>query len=190
MAVGAALTLAAAGALGLVVVEGGLFQVTAINPHGPLMAWITHTTMLHAVRRRAAGEGAPPHITAAQVRQGFRLYDQHCVMCHGGPGIARASWTTGLTPTPPFLLDAARQLSPAELNVIVGDGIKMTAMPAWRTSLNKTETWRIVAFLEALPYLSATDYRKLRATLGAGSGETYDPAPGAMTQARAQPGPR
>ena len=165
-AAGGALLLALIGAAGLTVVEAGLFPVSATTPHGPFMGWATHTAMIHAVQRRAKSVTLPRDFSTLQVRNGFRLYDQHCALCHGGPGVARAGWTAGLTPTPPYLLDAARRWSPAQLRIIVGDGIKMTAMPAWRATLSERETWSVVAFLEALPYLSAEDYQRLAATDG------------------------
>ena len=168
-AAGAALLLALLGAAGLTVMEAGLFPVTAVTPHGPFMGWATHTAMIHAVQRRARSVTSPSEFAPVQVRDGFRLYHQNCALCHGGPGVARAGWTAGLTPTPPYLLDAARRWSPAQLRVIVGDGVKMTAMPAWRTTLSERDTWSVVAFLEALPYLSAEDYRRLAATDGSGA---------------------
>ncbi len=84
-------------------------------------------------------------------------------MCHGGSGVARAAWVQGLTPTPPYLLDAPRRWTPAQLYWIVGQGIKMTAMPAWRLTRTQGEAWNLVAFLEILPYLSARDYARMRA---------------------------
>lgn len=171
-AAGAAVALVGVLSAGLVVIEDGLFPATAITPHDPLTGWATHTAMIRSVRRDAAtGTAAPSTVTPAEVAQGFRLYDQHCVMCHGGPGIARAGWTAGLTPTPPYLLDAARRWTPAELHVIVGDGIKMTAMPAWRLTLGERDTWSLVEFLEALPFISPERYRQLRAEAARTLGE-------------------
>jgi mono/diheme cytochrome c family protein len=178
LAAGVALALALFGAGGLLVVEGGLFDATAITPHRAIVGWAAHTAMIKAVRRTAGGIQAPAGFTAAQVTAGFRIYDQRCAMCHGGPGVPRADWTTGLTPTPPYLLDAARQWTPAQLRVIVGDGVKMTAMPAWSTTLSEAEVWDVVAFLEDLPDLSAADYARLRAA-----------APPAASPARAAPAP-
>jgi len=162
MAAGALLTLVAMGAVGLLVVEDGLFSASAVTPHGAFLGWATHTTMIHSVARSARDAPAPRRFSQAQVAQGFRLYDRHCAMCHGGPGLPRESWTRGLSPTPPYLLDAARRWTPAQLKVIVADGVKMTAMPAWSLTLGEAETWDLVAFLEALPYLSAADYQAMR----------------------------
>lgn len=153
-----------AAAAALTVIEAGLFDARAITPHRAVVGWAAHTAMIHAFQRYSADIEAPSRYTVPQIQAGFSIYDTHCVMCHGGPGVSRAAWTTGLTPTPPFLVDAARQWSPAELRVIVGDGVKMTAMPAWSTTLDDRQLWEVVAFLEAMPGLSATDYARMRAT--------------------------
>jgi mono/diheme cytochrome c family protein len=141
----------------------GLYNMTALSPHVRLVDWTIHTTMIHSVRNGARSIRAPARFTTQQVQQGFWLYESHCVACHGAPGIARAQWVSGLTPTPPYLLDAARKWSPAELRFIVDKGIKMTAMPAWRLTLSDRDLWRVVAFLERLPGLSPRDYLAMRA---------------------------
>jgi mono/diheme cytochrome c family protein len=156
----AAGALAALGAL--VVVETGLFDARASTPHDPLTAWVTHTTMIHSVDRQSAVVAPPPAFTPAQTEAGFRIYDADCVACHGAPAVERVAWARGLNPSPPYLLDAARQWSPAELYWIVRDGVKMTAMPAWTETLSDTQVWDCVGFLEALPYLSAADYARMR----------------------------
>lgn len=162
LAAGVVLGLAAVGASGLSVIEFGLFDATATKSHAPLVAWATHSAMIHSVRVRAAGIIPPARFTGAEVLAGFADYDSKCAMCHGGPGVGRATWVSGMTPTPPFLVDAANQWTPAQLDFIVRDGVKMTAMPGWRTTMSEGQIWDLVAFLEALPYLSAGDYANMR----------------------------
>ncbi len=148
---------------GLAVVETGAFDVRASTPHGPLVSWATHATMIHATQHRAASVQAPAGFTAAQVEAGFREYDVDCAACHGGPGVSRAAWVSGINPSPPYLLDAQRRWSAAELYLIVGDGVKMTAMPAWKLTRSDTDIWNLVAFLEALPYITPQAYAQMRA---------------------------
>jgi mono/diheme cytochrome c family protein len=162
-AAGFALAGVTAGAVGLAVVEFGLFDTSASTPHSPIIAWATHTTMIHATQNRARDVAVPARFTPQQVLAGFRLYDADCVSCHGGPGIDRRPFASGMTPSPPYLLDAPRHWSKAELYVVVGGGVKMTGMPAWSVTMPKDAVWDVVAFLEVLPYLSATDYARLRA---------------------------
>ena len=125
--------------------------------------WAAHAAFISSVKARSGDIRAPAHFTRAEVAAGFHQYEADCVMCHGGPAVPRQAWVQGMTPTPPFLLDAARRWTPAQLYWIVGQGIKMTAMPAWRITRTGGEVWNLVAFLEILPYLSALDYAHMRA---------------------------
>lgn len=151
-----------AGLIGAVVVLNGWFDTTASSPHHRLVAQITHTTMVHAVHDRAKSIRAPDRFTPRQVQLGFTDYEQRCVACHGGPATPRAPFAAAMTPTPPYLLDAAKRWSPAELYWIVHNGVKMTAMPAWGEVESDDRVWNLVAFLEALPRISAADYLRMR----------------------------
>jgi len=153
-----------AGAIGFAVIVFGLYDAAATSPHSLPVAWVVHTTMIRSVRLRAHAMGFAPRVTAADVALGARLYGARCQVCHGGPGIARAQWANGLNPNPPYLLDAAQRWSPQEMRLIVGEGVKMTAMPAWRFSMNDRQLWALVAFLRALPKLNRAQY--LAATQG------------------------
>jgi mono/diheme cytochrome c family protein len=152
------------GAVGaLIAIEAGAYDVRASTPHLPLVAWATHTTMIHAVQRDAAAITPPSMFTPAQTVAGFRLYDRDCVGCHGAPGVAREHWTDGMTPSPPYLVDAPRHWTRAQLYSVVANGVKMTGMPAWNAVQSPDQLWDLVAFLEAQPYLSAHGYVALRA---------------------------
>ena len=144
-----------------VVVWSGLYDVAASTLHPNPVHWVIHTTMIRSVQARA-GNSVPARYSKLAMEHGFRIYDKHCVMCHGAPGVPRAPWTAGLNPNPPYLIDAARRWSPSDLKFIVSNGIKMTAMPAWEFSLSKSDLADLVAFLEALPNVSATRYAALR----------------------------
>jgi hypothetical protein len=84
-------------------------------------------------------------------------------MCHGAPGVRRAAWVSGITPTPPYLLDAARQWTPSELKIIIANGLKMTAMPARNVRHPDSQSWDLVAFLERLRGMPAAEYVRMRA---------------------------
>ena len=131
----------------LATIEFGLFDPSAMKQHGPIVSWAVHTTFIHATERAEKGAVAPP-LTHQQAVAGFSLYVDHCQVCHGGWGAARAPWVAGINPTPPFLLDARRRWTAPELHRIVADGVKMTAMPAWRLTLPDSDIWNLVAFLE------------------------------------------
>ena len=183
--VGAGLLLVGIGAL--VVIEGGLFNATASTPHIPAVAFAAHTAFIRSVEVRARSIEPPARFTPAEITAGFRDYDVSCAACHGGPGIPRANWAAGITPTPPFLEDAAQRWRSRELYWIVGQGVKMTAMPAWAEVRSNGQVWDLVAFLEALPYLTKGDYLKLRVAAGNASTPNALPASGEPGGSRPTP---
>jgi mono/diheme cytochrome c family protein len=161
---------ATTGALGLGVIYTGAFDATASRPHEPVVAWATHTAFVHSVRLRARAVHAPARFTRPQILAGLADYDRTCSGCHGGPAAGRAPWASGMNPTPPSLLDAARRWTPAELYWIVREGVKMTGMPAWGGSRSDPQVWNIVAFLEAVPSIPPADYARLRRAGGQSPG--------------------
>jgi mono/diheme cytochrome c family protein len=159
--------IAAAGAiLGLGAIAfaySGLFEVEASKPHSWLIDWTTKTTMTHSVRRHAIGIEAPATASSEQVIDGFCQFEKHCVACHGAPAVPRESWANGMTPDPPYLVDARSKWRPRELYWIVRNGIKMTGMPAWEREMSQQQTWDVVAFLGAMPKLPSGTYVSWRA---------------------------
>ena len=145
------------------VVRSGLYDVGAANPHTKVTEWLTHETMIHSVRRHANAVQAPARFTGSQIEAGFCAYEKHCVECHGAAGVGRQQWVSGLEPAPPYLLDVHQRFSRSELFWIVKNGIKMTGMPSWRSSMSDTEIWDTVAWLEAGAKLPPQTYVRWRA---------------------------
>jgi mono/diheme cytochrome c family protein len=155
--------LAATGAGALLYTQSGIYDVAASKPHTNIVETIAHETMIHSVRMHARNIDAPARITAAQVVGGFCAYEAHCVMCHGAAAVARQRWVNGMTPDPPYLLDAPRRWTRPQLFWIVKHGIKMTGMPAWETELTDAQIWNVVAFIEANNDVSPHIYLQWRA---------------------------
>jgi hypothetical protein len=62
-------------------------------------------------------------------------------------------------------LDAASDWTPAQLKIIVANGLKMTAMPAWNVRHPEAQAWDIVAFLERLRGMTQAEYVQMRRDL-------------------------
>ena len=146
----------------LIIVQSGIYNVGASRPHNKFTEWLTHSTMIASVKFHARGIDAPKQATADQVVSGFCDYETHCVACHGAAGVARQQWVSGMTPDPPYVLDAPRKWTPAQLFWIVKHGIKLTAMPAWRNELDDRAVWNVVAYLEATQKLPPQSYLEWR----------------------------
>jgi mono/diheme cytochrome c family protein len=152
----AALTLAVA--VGAVIVGAGLYDVGATTQHTRPVYALLETTMHRAVRLRAADIKVPPLSAPGRVDRGAACYRDHCVQCHGGPGVAPGPVGMSMQPLPGPLVDAARRWRERELYWITRHGIRMSGMPAWGMRLSDEDIWSVVAFLSALPRLSPAEY--------------------------------
>lgn len=153
----------AALAAGATVVYGGFYDISATDPHLAPTYALLDTAMRRSVKRRAAGVAVPPLDDAQLVSTGLAHFRQHCVQCHGAPGIAPEPFALGLTPAPANLAHTAKVWRPAELFWVIKYGIKMTGMPAWQFRMSDDDMWAIVAFLRELPKLSPQQYKSLQA---------------------------
>ena len=61
------------------------------------------------------------------------------------------------------LSDATARWEARELYWITRHGVKMSGMPAWEVHLSENDLWAVVAFVSAMPGMSARDYRRMTA---------------------------
>jgi mono/diheme cytochrome c family protein len=162
-------------------VKSGAYDVAASRRHTKFTEWITHETMIHSVRRYAAGISPPPWTSASQLVSGYCAYETHCVACHGAAAVARQQWVSGLEPQPPYLLDVTQRFTPSQLFWIVKNGIKMTAMPEWGDSMSDRDIWNVVAWLEASKDLPPQTYVEWRQTRRCPATGLPRPSPGPLS---------
>ncbi|NIM39874.1 MAG: c-type cytochrome [Hydrogenophaga sp.] len=169
----------AAGALALAAgaaafVWSGWYDVAATRQHTQAVYDLLEQVMRHSIHARAGEEDWVAPASDARLR-GLRLYEAHCLQCHGAPGVAPARFALGMTPLPVNLVHTARQWTPAQIHWVVSEGIKMTGMPAWRFRLAPHEIDEVVAFVATLPTLSPASYQALAASGPAGDAGTDGP---------------
>src|SRR5436305_8926956 len=154
--------LAAVALIGLsLFVYFGVYNVAATSPHARLNYWLIETTGQRSIQWRARNIAVPDLSQPSAALRGFALFNEHCVLCHGAPGLPPQEFAKGLEPGAPPLAQAGREWRPQELYWVIRHGIKMTAMPAWEYRLADSDLWALVAFLRVLPTLSPADYRKM-----------------------------
>lgn len=153
----AALGVAAALAGG-VVVYGGLYDVAATTQHFQPVFSLVERAMRQSVKLRARNIEAPPLADERMALQGAGCFRDKCVQCHGAPGVAQHDIGQGMQPIPGPLVDARRHWKPRELYWVTRHGIRMSGMPAWEFRLRDDELWALVAFMQRLPDLNATQY--------------------------------
>lgn len=163
--IGAVATVALLAAAGLVVVLTGAYNVAATERHTALGAWVLNTNFVNSVQGHA-GDVRAPALTPAMVSAGAGEYKSMCAHCHGGVGEGRAEWAKGMRPMPPVLASAAREWSAAEIHWLVTHGAKMTGMPAFGPTHDDMTIWNIVAFVKAMPKMTADEYAAYSAEHG------------------------
>jgi mono/diheme cytochrome c family protein len=137
----------------------GIPDVSAAKPEGSIAEWFLNTTKDHSIHSRAASIVVPPLSDSSLIATGFGHYNEMCVTCHGAPGKEPDELAQGLNPPAPDLVTSITDLSPAEMFLIVKNGIKMTGMPAWGTSHPDSAIWAMVAFLQRLQTLTPETYK-------------------------------
>ena len=148
-----------AGAAGLALLYGGWYNIGATAQHFPFVYTVLEEGMKQSVQHHAKDVKVPAPGGAQQLRLGAQVYRDKCVQCHGAPGVAQSTIGMSMQPIPGPLVDATQRWSSRELYWVTKNGIKMSGMPAWEYHLREDELWAVVAFVGALPGMSAQDYR-------------------------------
>lgn len=145
------------------VVWTGAYDVAADVAHLQPVYNLLEITKVQSVRRRARPIAERALDAPLVVRRGAACFAQHCLSCHGAPGVSAG--TAGLTmqPLPGPLVAAANRWRQRELVWIVRHGIRMSAMPAWRERLADDDIWAVTGFMQAMPALSPPAYAVLAA---------------------------
>lgn len=156
---GAVATLATLAVAGLIVVYTGAYNVAASEEHTSFVRWALDTNFHKAVGN-AADELTAPENTPAMVAAGRAPYQATCQHCHGGPGVERAAWASGMRPIPPHLHEAAAEWELEEIYWIARHGVRMTGMPAFGTTFDDETLWSIAAFVRDLPGMTPEEYQR------------------------------
>ena len=171
-------------------VYSGIYNVAADVPHWAVTYRLLDTLRERSIAARIGAIEVPANLDDAErLRRGAGNYDAMCVGCHLRPGIQDSEIRKGLYPQPPDLArpmpgrdpsETATPRSAARQFWIIKHGIKASGMPAWSKGGVDDETiWDMVALLNKLPTLGATDYLALVAAseghshAGAGAGDEH-----------------
>jgi cytochrome c oxidase subunit 1 len=152
------LLLAAVG--GVILIAGG-YNISATSGHTTVVSSILELTKRNSVYWRANSELPDDLADPAMIRRGAGHFEDGCRLCHAIPGNSIDPISEAMVPQPPPIADAVRDWSPQELFQIVKHGIKMTGMPAWPAQHRDDEIWSMVAFLQKVPNLNASDYEQI-----------------------------
>ncbi len=143
----------------------GLFNISAKEKH-----WEITTILLEFIRERSIEVRAEdiqiPNTlsTPEMISNGAKNFDAMCAQCHLAPEMEPTELHLGLYPQPPIFYKAEKKHEThglANTFWVIQNGLKLTGMPAWGDFHTDTQIWEMVAFLNVLKGMSATEYRKL-----------------------------
>lgn len=140
----------------------GIYNVAASSGHWPIVEAFLRFGMQNSVELRARTVTPPFNLASPDLIQlGAAHFERGCAVCHGSPIGPGNRVTDAMLPSPPNLMTSPRSWKDEELFWIVRHGIKYTGMPGWLAVERADEVWPVVAFLKALPAMSAAQYRIL-----------------------------
>lgn len=145
-------------ALAAALVAAGVYDVAANRPHLKPVYQLLDVAMRQSVRYHARGLQPPREADGDMLARGARCYMQHCVQCHGGPGVAQGAAGQAMQPLPGPLVDANQRWTAGQLYWLTRNGLKMTGMPAWEFRLSESDLWAVVAFVQEMPRLSPPQF--------------------------------
>jgi mono/diheme cytochrome c family protein/cytochrome c551/c552 len=158
IAVGAALLILAGAGSGIILLLSGGYSTAATKQH----FWITYRILEMGLRYSVAAAAddiiVPDLDRVANIEVGHACYRQHCLQCHGAPGVAPEGLGRGQLPSPSSLSESARDWPEAHLFYVVQKGIRMSGMPAWQYRMSEEALWSTVAYLKAMPFQTRESY--------------------------------
>jgi mono/diheme cytochrome c family protein len=117
-----------------------------------------------AIPLEAGGKKNPLPETDEVVSQGQEVFLGTCAQCHGTDG--RGETDVGRNMGPPAMNLSSQHVqhwSDAELFWIIQNGVRLTGMPSWKSTISENDTWKLVGFVRHLPRLDtasgSTDVR-------------------------------
>lgn len=141
----------------------GIFDITATGKPNILDWW--GNTNLHNTLSRDAPKTKIP--ATADPSKGFDHYMSTCLHCHGGPDAPRETWANNMLPMPPDLQqEHTMHMSDGELLYVIGNGIRMSGMPAFGPDHSDEDIWNIVAIVRGLGKLTDAQRQQLQRAAG------------------------
>ena len=145
----------------LAVAWSGAYSIAASRGHQPFVRAFLELGMRRSVAVNARAPARPNVEAERLVTIGATHYRTACATCHGAPGQPVDPIARAMLPQPPLLAPLIGEWDDDELHWIVTHGLQYTGMPGWPGADRPDEVWAVVAFLRALPGMSAAEYRAL-----------------------------
>ncbi len=123
---------------------GGHAPVATSDPDMPFEKMLAHRALSARIDKEMP-KSPPIQGDEANLLAGAALYREHCGVCHGMPGRDKTAIAVGMYPHPPKLMEG-KGVTDDEVGESywkVANGIRLTGMPGFRTTLSETQMWQV-----------------------------------------------
>jgi len=150
---GVLVTLAAIAVAVIVVAYLGLYPIGADNAPSSVEQTIAMRAMdVYADKHKPSADN-PIKLTAENLTDGAREYEEHCAFCHGGAKARVSPMEHQFNPPVPQLVNQVPDVDDAWLFWVTKHGVRMTGMPSWGGVMSDDDIWKVVAFLKQSDHL-------------------------------------
>src|SRR5271169_854579 len=142
--------------LGLIAVPAGVYlyfasgsaPVATSAPPMPFEKMLANKA-LQARLEKEMPKKAPLEPTETNLLAGVAPYKENCAVCHGLPGQSKTAIAAGMFPPPPQLFHGkgVTDDEPGETYWKLANGIRLTGMSGFRTTLKDEQLWQISLLL-------------------------------------------
>jgi mono/diheme cytochrome c family protein len=126
----------------------GLYPIGADNPPSGLERSLASRALNVYADRHKPDMPNPTPLTAGNLTEGAREYEEHCAFCHGGAKAKISPMQHKFNPPVPQLINRIPHDPDNWLFWVTKHGVRMTGMPAWDGIMSDEEIWKVVAFIK------------------------------------------
>jgi mono/diheme cytochrome c family protein len=157
-------------------VRFGFVDPRADAEPGALETKIAMPALDASVDRRAPSMTIPIQPTEENLLSGMKIYQTNCSGCHGDVSHPHAAFGDSFYPRAPQFVEDAPDMPENQNFYIIQHGVRLSGMPAWKTTLKESEVWQVTTFLSNMnklpPRVLDTWKTAATATGAASSAET------------------
>ena len=131
----------------------GFVDSTADGGENALERAVAMPALDASVRRHASRVQNPVAATDDNLVAGMKIYQNNCAGCHGDIHQPHAAFGDSLHPRAPQFMEDAPDMPEYQNFYIIEHGIRLSGMPALRSSLKQEEIWQVTTFLSHMDKL-------------------------------------
>lgn len=154
--------------VGFLWVRFGFVDPRADAPESALERAVAMPGLDASVRLRAPQAQNPVAATDDNLVAGLKIYQNNCAGCHGDIHQPHAVFGDSFYPRAPQFMEDAPDMPENQNFYIIQHGIRLSGMPAWRSTLKEEEMWQVTTFLSHMDKLPTQVAEQWKAVAAAG----------------------